>query len=339
VSSGAYNSGEAVFINTFGFAPDQADNVSDNNGDDPIAILKTGTGPVIDIYGVFNVDGTGSAWEYLDTRVYRLTPAAPNATFTAAEWIINPINDLDGATTPALAQIANPAAYDNNLRIADQIGEGSDLDDTTTPVLTFAPAADDILTSWGLTFSAPVRGLHGAATGGLAVFTDGIDVGPNNLDGLLFDANGDDIPSGLQVDLTSQFPYGAAIDQINMWSRNTTGSPDARIFINCHIFLDTTDDATFNPTFYGEAVTGGPGAAGLATEDWTALYITDDGGFMRDAAVYGILLDLYSVTDAGANYRAEGQGGGGSIIKEIDVFGDVQAVIPPTSVGDWVFFE
>ncbi|GAB4323412.1 MAG: hypothetical protein Kow0059_18780 [Candidatus Sumerlaeia bacterium] len=340
--SGTLNPGEsyviasesATYQSTYGVPPDIVSGAASHNGDDVMAIVLTGTNGRVDVYGELGVDGTGTAWECLDTRAYRKTPASPKYDFDVNDWVVNPIDDNDGETASFVVQHSNPGYFDNNMQFASQIGVGGDLDDPTTPTLTYAPSSNDILTSWGLTFSAPVRGLHVSATGGLAVLTDGIDVGPNSLDGLLFDANGDGIPSGLEVDFTSLTPYGVQISQINSWSRNP--GKDARVYQNIHIYLDTTNDATFNPTFYGEVTTGGKGQTN-STNDWTAAYITDARGNLGDTLVYGVRLDFYSVTDAGNGYRAEGTGAGGSIVKEIDIFGT--PLIPPTQVPDWIMFE
>ena len=67
------------------------DPVGNHNGDDAIEVYFNGS--VVDIYGDVDIDGTGEAWEYLDTWVYRTcnedgTPRTPSATFDLTEWTL-----------------------------------------------------------------------------------------------------------------------------------------------------------------------------------------------------------------------------------------------------------
>ena len=62
------------------------------NGDDTYALYFGGgsaTGILVDVYGEAGTDGTGEAWEYLNSRAYRNTgEVTPSAVWNAAEWTI-----------------------------------------------------------------------------------------------------------------------------------------------------------------------------------------------------------------------------------------------------------
>jgi hypothetical protein len=271
--------------------------------------------------------------------MHRKTGASPNlGSFDVNNWVVGDINDDDGLTSDSYARIANMGYFNNNMVFDQQIGLGGDLDDLTTPALTNAPSAVDVMTANALNFTVGDLGLHSAATGGVAVFTDGIDVDNGSggqYNGLLNDANGAAQPTSLSIDWNNDAGFdGVAISGINMWSRN--GGMDARVFMNCHVYLDTTPDNVFNPTFYGEITTGVRGGSN-STNDWTAAYISEADGYLGDVATYGVRLDFYSVTDATTGYRSEGKAAGGSIVKEVDIFGDVVTI--PSSVPNWTFFE
>ncbi len=73
------------------------------NGDDKVRIINTSTTAVIDQYGI-DGDGTGLAWEWLDTYAKRNNGTVTTGGFVIADWTITPINTLDTAglclTTP-----------------------------------------------------------------------------------------------------------------------------------------------------------------------------------------------------------------------------------------------
>lgn len=92
--------GGSGFESLYGFAPDQESGILIGNGDDAYALFTGGdheTGVLHDIYGVFDMDGTGEAWEYTDSRALRVESVLdPNVTWTAAEWDITSANVADG---------------------------------------------------------------------------------------------------------------------------------------------------------------------------------------------------------------------------------------------------
>ena len=78
------------------------------NGNDAVAIRDLG-GTVIDIYGVFNQDGLGQAWEYTDSYANRKNrDYSATSTWNAAEWNVAPIDSLDGADAAGHRAVSNP---------------------------------------------------------------------------------------------------------------------------------------------------------------------------------------------------------------------------------------
>jgi hypothetical protein len=65
------------------------------NGDDRVRIINTSTTAVIDQFGVSDVDGTGTTWEWLDTYAMRNNGTGPDAGFFEANWTINDVDVLD----------------------------------------------------------------------------------------------------------------------------------------------------------------------------------------------------------------------------------------------------
>jgi len=75
------------------------------NGDDAIELFEFGT--VIDVFGDINTDGSGTAWDYLDSWAHRNCEQTPNAgIFTATNWTYGGINNNDG--TSLNSETANP---------------------------------------------------------------------------------------------------------------------------------------------------------------------------------------------------------------------------------------
>ncbi len=98
-----YVSSEAPqFLAFFGFDSDYVDGALGINGDDAIELFQNGV--VVDIYGDINVDGSGQAWDYLDSWAYRANGTSPSdSTFALGDWLIPGINVLDNETTNASA--------------------------------------------------------------------------------------------------------------------------------------------------------------------------------------------------------------------------------------------
>lgn len=85
----------ANFFTFFGMYPDYVDASAPNvNGDDAIELFHNGM--VIDVFGDINVDGSGTAWEYMDGWAYRKDNAVPNGgVFNIGEWDFSGPNALD----------------------------------------------------------------------------------------------------------------------------------------------------------------------------------------------------------------------------------------------------
>src|SRR5690606_2567113 len=76
-----------------------ASNTMNLNGDDRVRIVLTADGTVIDQYGVDSVDGTGEAWEYMDSYATRVNGTGPDAGFVASNWSFAGAGALDGLGT------------------------------------------------------------------------------------------------------------------------------------------------------------------------------------------------------------------------------------------------
>lgn len=67
------------------------------NGDDRVRIINNGTMAVVDQFGEEGVDGTGTAWEHLDSWAVRANETGPNgAAFNAGNWEFGGVDALDG---------------------------------------------------------------------------------------------------------------------------------------------------------------------------------------------------------------------------------------------------
>lgn len=64
------------------------------NGDDAVELFEQGV--VIDVFGDINLDGSGTAWDYLDTWAVRNCEQGPNGSvFDVAQWTFGPLNVYD----------------------------------------------------------------------------------------------------------------------------------------------------------------------------------------------------------------------------------------------------
>ena len=106
----------------FGCSPNFVNTTATSiNGDDAVELFCMGTAE--DVFGDINVDGTGQAWEYMDSWAVA-TDAIPEAVFNIANWNISPPNSLDGATDNATAMFPYPNAVCSNCSI-DMITAGT----------------------------------------------------------------------------------------------------------------------------------------------------------------------------------------------------------------------
>jgi plastocyanin len=87
------------FETYFGFAAtyEDTDGASNVNGDDAVELFFNGE--VVDVFGDINVDGTGEAWEYLDSWAYRLSGTqADGSTFNIGNWSFGGVDVFDGTS-------------------------------------------------------------------------------------------------------------------------------------------------------------------------------------------------------------------------------------------------
>lgn len=104
-------------------SPPQPINV---NGDDRIRIINATTLAVIDQYGESDVDGTGTAWEYLDSWAKRNNGTGPDGSaFNTANWTFGGVSALDtlgacqgGATFSTLVPFGTFALSTQGFNIA-----------------------------------------------------------------------------------------------------------------------------------------------------------------------------------------------------------------------------
>jgi len=89
------------FTAFFGFAPNYADGSMGINGDDAIELFKEGS--VVDLFGDIDVDGTGEAWDHVDSWAHRNDNAVPSPVFDVNEWTFGGPDALDGETDNATA--------------------------------------------------------------------------------------------------------------------------------------------------------------------------------------------------------------------------------------------
>lgn len=131
------------FNTFFGFFPESSHPSAGNiNGDDAIELFMNST--VVDVFGDINVDGTGTAWDYLDGWAYRVDGSLPNnGVFNINEWVFSGVNALDNEASNATASNPYPTGtllsglpvvnytWFSDAALTNQIGTG----DTYTPTL------------------------------------------------------------------------------------------------------------------------------------------------------------------------------------------------------------
>jgi hypothetical protein len=85
---------ETDFLNSYFYQPDQTSSDIDGDGNDGYFLYKGGnhqTGQLIDSYGIIDQDGSGTAWEYTDSRVVRNdSVSCSQRVWSPNEWTILP---------------------------------------------------------------------------------------------------------------------------------------------------------------------------------------------------------------------------------------------------------
>ena len=128
-----------AFPNIYGFPADVNTYAEFGDGDARFILTDTADGSnLLDIYGEFGVDGTGTAWDYYHGYAYRLPEynAGNDGVFAIGEWLID-YDSLAGPGDPVvlLQTLTTPGAHDydedcvpggdNCLNLADANCDGS----------------------------------------------------------------------------------------------------------------------------------------------------------------------------------------------------------------------
>ncbi|HKK60551.1 MAG TPA: endonuclease, partial [Salinivirga sp.] len=103
------------FETSYGFAADDYNTIISGNGDDVYELYDGSS--VVDVYGSVGTDGTGEAWEYVDSRAVRSnTVCSGNTIWTASEWAITAANT--GDMTPGDHTCDCPSANDSDSYVS-----------------------------------------------------------------------------------------------------------------------------------------------------------------------------------------------------------------------------
>ena len=93
---------DSIFNAYYNKHPDIASGNISGNGNDGYFLYSGGnhnTGTLVDAYGVINQNGTGTEWQYEDSRAYRIySVAGPDSVWHAREWVI--VNATTSEVTP-----------------------------------------------------------------------------------------------------------------------------------------------------------------------------------------------------------------------------------------------
>jgi Secretion system C-terminal sorting domain len=151
VEAGAtYVIGGSGFEALYGKAPDLESGILIGNGDDAYALFSGGdheTGVLVDILGVIDVDGTGEAWEYEDSRALRVASVLrPNTVWTATEWEITSadVADCDPGSHNGSVVVDPPGDYSIAL-VGDTVNWGQPVE---VPVRAGGLSAEDNIISY-----------------------------------------------------------------------------------------------------------------------------------------------------------------------------------------------
>lgn len=243
-----YNNSDGAFAATYGFAPNQLDDVNNgvtgSNGDDDIALVD-GTDTIVDFFGIPGTDNSGTCAEYEDGRAERLTSVTSgNPTFTESEWNVWADSTVDGCTSHQNAPRTAPGDFDpgawgtptcgfsflNGSAVCDNITAGTDTY-TATVDFTGGGTASYTVTSDAGTIDLSAGDPSVDATGTITItgLTEGVNVVINAADGNICDVDytifaADCVPSN-DLPLYEPFDYTSGEnlgDQTN-WTNDNSG--------------------------------------------------------------------------------------------------------------------
>jgi len=89
---------ETEFMDYYGFAPNYVFSQINVNGDDAIQLFENAQ--PLDVFGEVDMDGSGTAWEYLDGWAYRVSGTTHDFDiFNESNWTYSGVDALDGPIT------------------------------------------------------------------------------------------------------------------------------------------------------------------------------------------------------------------------------------------------
>jgi hypothetical protein len=104
-----------AYLTVYGQEADLYDDMPNHNGNDVFQLYKnngSGGDQLVDAYGVRGVDGTGQAWECLDSYAYSLPERTPNGgTFNPADWFFAGPGALTGFTPAQIAAATSAGTH------------------------------------------------------------------------------------------------------------------------------------------------------------------------------------------------------------------------------------
>lgn len=218
------------------YTPQTADlyngSVPAGNGDDSYGLYINGdssTGTLLDVYGAQNVDGTGEAWEYEDSRAFRNNlNVAPTSTWNTAEWTIETANtpDMtpgigepvvidyvwDGATWSPASPEGGAATVNDNITLQASFT----FTDPTIQLNNLTVDAGATMTSSNSSFSVYGDVINNgiidlvdgtvSIEGSAAVLIDGVDITINDL--FIANTNTVTIDDAMAIEVLNEFSLG-----------------------------------------------------------------------------------------------------------------------------------
>jgi hypothetical protein len=167
------------FQAVYGFMPHQSSGTVSGNGDDAYFLYCGGNhtnGALVDLYGEVNTDGSGTAWDYEDSRAVRKNYILqPNPLWAASEWIITSgaeparMNPGSHGPAPEFQGLENPFVFpgdDLTLAVTAINTVRTDIITLSATALpagaTFTPVTGTNTVSSCLKWNSPTAGVYTA---------------------------------------------------------------------------------------------------------------------------------------------------------------------------------